>query len=79
MKKSSRRRRRKPARLLDEFGRRSDNCHWLETHVWHAKRFKMVEHHGYKIAERCSDKGARATYRYLSTGCLLYVSCCLHL
>ena len=42
--------------------------------MWHAKRFKMMEYHGYKIAEQCYDKGARATYRYLHNGCLLYVS-----
>ena len=73
-KKPSRKTRRRSGKLAEEYGRRSERCRWLETHIWHAKRFKMIEYHGYKIAGRCCDKGARATYRYLHTGCLLYVS-----
>ena len=73
-KKLSRKTRRKSSKIVEEYGRRSEKCRWLESHIWHAKRFKMMEYHGYKIAERCCDKGAHATYRYYHTGCLLYVS-----
>ena len=73
-KKLSRKTRRRSNKLVEVYGSRSGKCQWLQSHIWHAKRFKMMEYHGYKIAEQCCDKGARATYRYLHTGCLLYVS-----
>ena len=73
-KKLSRKTRRRSNKLVEGYGSRSEKCQWLQNHIWHAKRFKMMEYHGYKIAERCCDKGARATHRYLHTGCLLYVS-----
>jgi hypothetical protein len=28
-------------------------CRWLETHVWHAKRFHMVERWGYRLVRAC--------------------------
>lgn len=27
----------------------SARVRWLETHLWHAKRMKMVEYYGYKV------------------------------
>lgn len=73
-KKLSRKTCRKSKKLIEEYGRRSEKCQWLESHIWHAKRFKMMEYHGHKIAKQCCEKGARATHRYYRTGCLLYVS-----
>ena len=35
----------------------------METHIWHAKRFKMAERWGVKYPQRCSDKSDRSTYR----------------
>ena len=35
----------------------------MESHIWHAKRFKMVERWGVKYPQRCSDKSDRSTYR----------------
>jgi ribonuclease P/MRP protein subunit POP1 len=35
----------------------------METHIWHAKRFKMQERWGVKYPVRCSDKSDRSTYR----------------
>ncbi len=29
--------------LLSVYARRSQKAKWLETHLWHAKRMKMVE------------------------------------
>jgi hypothetical protein len=48
---------------------------WLETHIWHAKRFHMVEKYGYKIPLYPNDKGIRAAHRAVGKSCLLHVSC----
>ena len=81
-KKKSRKQRRKIRNLREEKrgrGRDRDSAHpqrpvWLETHVWHAKRMKMIDHHGYRVAESVNDKGVRQAYRSLRYGCLLSVS-----
>ena len=36
---------------------------WMETHIWHAKRFKMESRWGVRYPVRCSDKSDRSTYR----------------
>lgn len=72
-KKKSRKFKRHPKNLVEEYTRRSKNHFWLETHIWHAKRFKMVEKWGYKIAQQPCDKGFRATYRAATQTCLLQV------
>ena len=74
-KKGSRKQRRKPANLKKEYERRQRKYAWLETHIWHAKRMKMVnKSYGFRLAEHCSDKGVRAAYRSLIHGCMLSVS-----
>jgi len=40
---------RRPGYLLRDYERRQKKNVWLETHIWHAKRFKMVNLWGYKI------------------------------
>jgi predicted RNase H-like nuclease (RuvC/YqgF family) len=74
--KKSRRHRRKPSNLLSEYSRRQRKHAWLETHIWHAKRFKMVEQWGYKIPLHPNDKSVRASYRAMANGCLLQVMRC---
>ena len=59
-----RRHRRKLRFLLNAFERReAKNGSWMETHIWHAKRFKMESRWGVKYPARCSDKSDRSTYR----------------
>lgn len=59
-----RRHRRKLRFLLNQFELRKRRMgRWLETHIWHAKRFKMGVRWGVKYPERCSDKSDRSTYR----------------
>ena len=59
-----RRHRRKLKFLLNEFEmRQKKHGAWMETHIWHAKRFKMQERWGVKYPLRCSDKADRSTYR----------------
>ena len=42
---------------------RQSRFRWLESHVWHAKRFHMVEKWGFKLADFCNDKILRALHR----------------
>lgn len=78
-KRPSRKYRRKPQNLMVEYQRRKRKAAWLETHIWHAKRFHMVERWGYKIAHTSCDKTFRSSYRASARHCLMqdisYVAC----
>ncbi|KAJ8878099.1 hypothetical protein PR048_022566 [Dryococelus australis] len=81
-KRPSRKFRRRPRNLLEVYNRRQRAHVWLETHIWHAKRFHMVERWGYKLPLRPTDKSFRACYRAVAHHCLLQdVSyyCCIEL
>lgn len=59
-----RRHRRKLTYLLNDFERRkAKRGAWMETHIWHAKRFHMAAQWGVKYPLRCADKSDRSTYR----------------
>jgi len=73
-KPPSRKQRRKPSTLRKKESRLRREHKWLETHLWHAKRMKMVNRYGFRLADHCNDKGVRAAYRSLVHGCLLSVS-----
>lgn len=63
-----------------EFNRRQRRNLWLETHIWHAKRFHMVKRWGYCLGERPTAKSHRANYRAMSSCCVLQVRLsCFHL
>ncbi|KAK1331939.1 hypothetical protein QTO34_007616 [Cnephaeus nilssonii] len=65
-----------------EFNRRQKKNRWLETHIWHAKRFHMVKQWGYCLGERPTVKSHRACYRAMTNRCLLQdlsYYCCLEL
>src|SRR5690606_31110818 len=47
---------------------------WFETHLWHAKRFKMVSMWGYKIPYQATLKSNRAIYRELKNSALIHES-----
>lgn len=70
-KRPSRKYRRKPANLLLEYQRRQRSNVWLETHIWHAKRFHMVTKWGYKLAQSSCDKTFRSSYRATRKHCLV--------
>ncbi|KAL7835658.1 hypothetical protein SRHO_G00280050 [Serrasalmus rhombeus] len=81
-KTKSRRARRRHGNLLLEFNRRQKKNKWLETHIWHAKRFHMIKRWGYCLGDRPTYKCYRASYRAMSTGCLLQdlsYYCCIEL
>ncbi|CAK9816947.1 Ribonucleases P/MRP protein subunit POP1 [Anthophora plagiata] len=71
VKRPSRRYRRRPRNLLAEYTRRQRSKIWLETHIWHAKRFHMIEKWGYRIASYANDKCFRANYRAVAKHCLM--------
>lgn len=70
-KRPSRKHRRRPANLLEEYNRRQRHNVWLETHIWHAKRFHMTERWGHRLPYAPCDKAFRACYRGSSAHCLL--------
>ncbi|KAM7341942.1 POP1 ribonuclease P/MRP subunit [Cochliomyia hominivorax] len=70
-KRPSRKHRRKPQNLLKDYLRRQRKHKWLETHIWHAKRFHMIEKWGYKLPYASCDKTYRACYRATAEHCLL--------
>lgn len=70
-KRPSRKFRRKPCNLLLEYQRRQRQNVWLETHIWHAKRFHMISKWGYKLAESSCDKTFRSSYRATVKHCLI--------
>ncbi|XP_043498681.1 ribonucleases P/MRP protein subunit POP1 [Polistes fuscatus] len=78
-KRPSRKYRRRPSNLLLEYNKRQRNKIWLETHIWHAKRFHMIEQWGYKIANFANDKCFKANFRSITEHCLIqdlsYYSC----
>ena len=78
-KRPSRKYRRRPSNLLKEYSRRSRQVKWLETHLWHAKRFHMTPPGscdkggwGYRLPQHPNDKGARAAYRAVAHKCLMF-------
>uniref|UniRef100_A0A182YC71 Uncharacterized protein n=1 Tax=Anopheles stephensi TaxID=30069 RepID=A0A182YC71_ANOST len=71
-KRPSRKFRRKPKNLLKEYERRKRTFVWMETHVWHAKRFHMTSRWGYKIPLTPCNKSYRSSYKATTKHCLLY-------
>ncbi|XP_045471264.1 ribonucleases P/MRP protein subunit POP1 [Harmonia axyridis] len=70
-KRPSRKYRRKPSNLLAEYTKRQSKIKWLNTHVWHAKRFHMITKWGNKIPYTPCDKAFTACYRATKNHCLL--------
>ncbi|TRY83315.1 hypothetical protein DNTS_006040 [Danionella cerebrum] len=82
VKRRSRCARRRHGNLLAEFSRRQRKHKWLETHLWHAKRFHMSRMWGYTVPLESTAKTYRASYRAMDTHAVLQdVSylCCLEL
>ncbi|XP_061418507.1 ribonucleases P/MRP protein subunit POP1 isoform X2 [Lethenteron reissneri] len=78
----SRKARRRHGSLLLDYNRRQRRHIWLETHIWHAKRFRVAERWGYRLGLQPTTKTYRSAYRAMAQRCLLQdVSyyCCLEL
>ncbi|KAM3873489.1 ribonucleases P/MRP protein subunit POP1 [Diretmus argenteus] len=81
-KNKSRKARRRHGNLLLEFNRRQRKNVWLETHIWHAKRFHMLKKWGYCLGDKPTSKCYRPSYRAMSSHCLLQdlsYYCCIEL
>ncbi|XP_053571212.1 ribonucleases P/MRP protein subunit POP1 [Bombina bombina] len=81
-KAKCRKARRRHGNIQMEFNRRQRKNIWLETHIWHAKRFHMIKKWGYCLADRPTMKSYRACYRAMTSHCLLQdlsYLCCLEL
>ena len=50
---------------------RSDKVQWLSTHLWAAKRMKMVNYHGFKVAQTPNNKSFRSAYRHSQHNCII--------
>ncbi|XP_068211300.1 ribonucleases P/MRP protein subunit POP1 [Palaemon carinicauda] len=78
-RRPSRKYRRRPRLLLEEYNRRQKEHVWLETHIWHAKRFHMGRRWGYALPNSSTCKGYRASMRAAKTSCLVqdvsYMGC----
>ena len=62
--------------MLASFYKRSKNGYeWMETHIWHAKRFHVQAIWGHKVPVRCNDKCKRGVYRFTQlSSCLIDLS-----
>ncbi|KAG8816139.1 hypothetical protein FRC17_000417 [Serendipita sp. 399] len=54
--------------------RRQRNKRWLETHIWHAKRMRMENLWGYRLALHPTEKSMRPSHRAAVHGCILHDS-----
>ncbi len=71
--KQSRRYRRRPQRLAALAARRfavppsseggTNTARWIPTHLWHAKRFHMIENWGWRLPYAPTDKMFKALQR----------------
>jgi len=71
-KRPSRKHRRRAGNLLQEYNRRQMKHFWMETHIWHAKRFHIANKWGCKIPDFPNDKCWRACYRATKTKALMF-------
>ncbi|PJF17202.1 hypothetical protein PSACC_02999 [Paramicrosporidium saccamoebae] len=69
-----RRRRRRMGDIAKNFESRMTSKRWLETHLWHAKRAKMDNLWGYRIAVRSNEKCRKSCIRASVAKCFLYDS-----
>jgi hypothetical protein len=49
--------------IKDDANNTSKRPMWLETHLWHTKRFHMDTRWGYRMATAVTNKSGRAVYR----------------
>ncbi|CAG8593075.1 9786_t:CDS:10 [Paraglomus occultum] len=62
-KEQAKRVRRTQKNKIQEYTRRQATKKWLETHIWHAKRMKMTELWGFRLADHPCEKSIKSSYR----------------
>eukprot|EP00055_Hartaetosiga_balthica_P015896 m.97478 g.97478 ORF g.97478 m.97478 type:complete len:904 (+) comp8987_c0_seq1:110-2821(+) len=70
-RRRSRRNRRRPPNLQKEYAKRAGSTKWLETHIWHAKRFKMESLWGWRVPLHSNEKSERMYHRSQRTACTI--------
>ncbi|KAG0015916.1 hypothetical protein BGZ80_009548 [Entomortierella chlamydospora] len=70
-KPDNRHKKRRPGTISQEYLRRQGTKRWLETHIWHAKRMKMVEIWGYKLADHSNENGIKSAYKSSHHQCII--------
>ncbi|KAI9443101.1 POP1-domain-containing protein [Lactarius indigo] len=56
----------------ETFKRRQKDKKWLETHLWHAKRMRMENMWGYRLAVQPTEKSFRPSHRASVHGSILH-------
>ncbi|XP_955471.1 uncharacterized protein TA18235 [Theileria annulata] len=64
--------RRRKLNRLQEYQQRCSRNKWLETHLYHAKRFKMDSVWGYRLAITPTQKSKRRFLRHLKHKCVIH-------
>ncbi|KAF8820885.1 POPLD (NUC188) domain-containing protein [Cardiosporidium cionae] len=64
--------RRRPHDLNSIYQNRSRKHQWLETHIWHAKRFHMQNLWNFRLAESPVERCQRKLYRYAARHCVIH-------
>ncbi|CAK9290240.1 unnamed protein product [Gordionus sp. m RMFG-2023] len=62
---------RRPGLLRLHYANRQKGHLWLETHIWHAKRFHMLKKWNWSIPFKPNDKCYRASLRGANQGCIV--------
>ncbi|KAK6102211.1 Ribonucleases P/MRP protein subunit POP1 family protein [Brugia pahangi] len=63
--------RRRPRNLLLNYIRRQRKHIWLETHIWHAKRFRMIQKWGYNLPFCSYLRSFRPSHRDAMRHCVI--------
>lgn len=63
---------RKRRHLVTAYKLRSTRQRWLSTHLWAAKRMRMLPYAAYSIAYTPNDKSFRTAYRHFRHNATLY-------
>eukprot|EP01083_Nonionella_stella_P241300 842744_1 len=71
-KPKCRRKRRRPKFTMESHARRQRKHKWLETHLWSAKRMRMANLWGYRLALTPTGKGKRFFYKAGRHLCTLF-------
>lgn len=69
----------KKKHFLKSINRRRIKTNWLETHIWHAKRFRMTTLFNRKLAFSRADKSLKACLKYSKYSVLFTTSLILSL
>ena len=62
---------RKRRLLIMAYKMRDDKMRWLSTHLWAARRMRLISYHGFRIALTPNNKSFRSAYRHSQHGSIM--------